>query len=190
VSVDLDDLTRRWRAAWPHCPPVGHLFRYHLRDTWVRFHSLPESRRYADSEADYEIILHRHNTILRELGATEVYVMTAEYDAGDLAAGMEPIHVGLHPNAAKWLRVAEPDEPGLAVDLHISQVRYEPGTLDPLLRYVADDQTNHVVIADTTLRWLYHPYDGGADAILPSSTERDRLKARYAEWLSARPDGT
>ncbi|TQS31246.1 hypothetical protein FLW16_00640 [Microbispora sp. KK1-11] len=39
------------------------------------------------------------------------------------------------------------------------------------------------------LRWLYHPYDGGADVIAPTRTERDALKERHRDWLSAHPLG-
>jgi hypothetical protein len=36
-------------------------------DRWVRFHSLPESKRYPDSQAEYAIELDRHYTVLSEL---------------------------------------------------------------------------------------------------------------------------
>lgn len=186
MTVDLNELTRRWQQSWPRCPPIAYLFTRHLSDTWVRFHSLPESQRYATNEAEYQIVLHRHNTILRELGASECYLVTATYGTDDLASGTEPV---LHPNASRWMRVVDPDEPAIAHDLHVSRLRYEPGRLDRLLRCAADDQVGNVFVADTALRWLFHPYDGGADVILPSGAERDRLKARYREWLSARSDG-
>jgi hypothetical protein len=37
--------------------------------------------------------------------------------------------------------------------------------------------------------WICHPYDGGADFILPNSQSRDQLKARFADWLSSHPRG-
>jgi hypothetical protein len=189
MSIDPSDLTRRWEQSWPQCPPIAYRFKTCMHDRWIRFHSLPGSKRYASSEAEYEIILHRHNTILRELGATEIYLMTVEYDVDDLAARTEPVHAGLHPNASRWMRAADPDDPDMAYDVHVSQLRHEAGVLDDLLRYVADDRAGHVIVTDTALRWLYHPYDGGADVILPSSTERDQLKAQHSEWLSDRHDG-
>lgn len=38
-------------------------------------------------------------------------------------------------------------------------------------------------------RWLYHPYDGGVDVILPTPAERDTLKERHQTWLSTHPSG-
>lgn len=61
--------------------------------------------------------------------------------------------------------------------------------LDPLLRQVADDETGGVIIAPPDLRWLYHPYDGGADVIAPSTAERDALAKRFANFLSEQPLG-
>jgi hypothetical protein len=189
MSVDVEALTRRWQRSWPQCPPLGDSFKYRMHDRWVRFHSLPRGQRYATNATEYQIVLHRYNAILDELTATEVYLITAEYAPDDCAAGTEPVHVGLHPGAVKWMHAVDPDDPEYAYDLHVSQRRFEPGSLDELLRYVADDRAPGVVITDTALRWLYHPYDGGTDVVLPSTTERDRLRARLAEWLPTRADG-
>ena len=34
---------------------------------WVRFHSLPGSKRYAENEAEYACVLSRHNVVIGEL---------------------------------------------------------------------------------------------------------------------------
>ncbi|MFD0539351.1 hypothetical protein ACFQY7_42060 [Actinomadura luteofluorescens] len=52
---------------------------------------------------------------------------------------------------------------------------------------MADDELGHVIISPLDLRWLYHPYDGGADVIAPSVRERDGLKSRHADWLPTPP---
>ncbi|WP_086821718.1 hypothetical protein [Allokutzneria sp. NRRL B-24872] len=188
-ALDLNAVTAQWERMWPNHPPVGSSIRYYFADRWVRFHSLPGSQRYATCEAEYQIVLDRHNTILRELVATTVYLMTVRYDPEDAASGTEPVAVGLHPGAVKWMRVVEPDDPEYALDLYISSQLHEPGCFDQVLRYIADDRAREVIIADTALRWLYHPYDGGADVILATSRERDLLKAKFSDWLSARADG-
>ena len=54
---------------------------------------------------------------------------------------------------------------------------------------VADDEISYAIIAPLDLRWLYHPYDGGADVIAPTAYEHDVLKGRHADWLSAHPAG-
>ena len=53
--------------------------------------------------------------------------------------------------------------------LYVSQIPWSAGCFDPLLRQVADYVIVNVLLADTGLRWLYHPYDGGMDIMLPST---------------------
>ncbi|WP_200926706.1 DUF3885 domain-containing protein [Sphaerimonospora mesophila] len=58
------DLSALWRERWPLCPPLAYELKNAYHDRWVRFHSLPDSKRYADDEAEYAILLHRYNTVL------------------------------------------------------------------------------------------------------------------------------
>ena len=54
----------------------------------------------------------------------------------------------------------------------------------------ADTPPNVVVIlTDDQCKWLYHPYDGGADVLAPSTATRDQVAVRHRSWLSKRPDG-
>lgn len=193
MSPDTDELTRRWRQAWPGCPPIGHLFRSRMPDRWVRFHSLPSGRRNPTDAAEYAEALNRYNAVLgalmSESGSGAMYLITVEYGADDQASGTEPIHVGLHPGAVRWMEAADPAEPDLRYAVHVSRKHYAPGDLDGLFRYVADDRTTDVVIADTGLQWLFAPYDGGMDVIANSADHRDRLAELFSSWRSDRPDG-
>ncbi len=38
-------------------------------------------------------------------------------------------------------------------------------------------------------KWIYAPYDGGADIVLQSEIERDEIKKKYVAWLSQHPEG-
>ncbi|MFJ9779385.1 hypothetical protein ACIRSS_07365 [Amycolatopsis sp. NPDC101161] len=42
-----DDLSPLWQRQWPECRPFADELKLAYRDRWVRFHSLPESQRYA-----------------------------------------------------------------------------------------------------------------------------------------------
>ncbi len=70
-----------------------------------------------------------------------------------------------------------------------SSCEWQPGLFDPILRLVADDVLANVIFVNPDCRWLLHPYDGGIDVIAESSSARDRIKARHADWLSLRADG-
>lgn len=53
-----DDLSVLWQQQWPGCPPLADTLKHAYRDRWLRFHSLPESKRYPDHDAEYKIVLH------------------------------------------------------------------------------------------------------------------------------------
>lgn len=188
IEGEVESLTALWRSRWDRAPIAYELKSRHP-DRWVRFHSLPESKRYAGSEDEYGIILDRHHCVLSELGADEGLYVIAGYFAGEpVGACPDP---RIHPGAVPWLRI-EPDDRSyfeIPLTLWASRTSLDRRTLDPLLREVADDTLPCVIIAPLDLRWLYHPYDGGADVIAATVHDRDALKSRHADWLSAHPAG-
>ena len=70
-----------------------------------------------------------------------------------------------------------------------SERPWRPGALDGIIRLVADDVLMNVMIVAPDCRWLVHPYDGGMDVLAELQAARERLKAAFSGWLSARPDG-
>ncbi len=123
---------------------------------------------------------------------SEVRVITPAFSTGPTVVDRDPRLVAALPAAEFWTSVLTErfdDGDESWTHLFVSQVAATPSNLDPLLRLVADDVTAEVIIADTDLRWLYHPYDGGADVIAATVAERDVLRDKYSDWLSARPDG-
>lgn len=191
--VDTAALSRRWDERWPGCSKPPYELRA-ARDRWVRFHTLPGSKRYPDIEDEYGIILTRHNTVLAELvTGPGVLVVTAGYT--DAREPTQPSRsretVTVHPDAMYWTSICMDDEPGFEswMHLYVSHLPWSDGCLDRLLRHVADDVIANVVIADVDLGWLYHPYDGGMDVILSSPDVRDALRDRHRDWLSKHPAG-
>jgi hypothetical protein len=60
--------------------------------------------------------------------------------------------------------------------------------MNALLLAAADDE-GRFLIGAPNLHWLYCPYNGGADVLLPTVVERDTLKERHVDWLSSHPRG-
>lgn len=52
---DVESLTTAWRTRWGG-DPIAYELRVRHIDRWVHFHSLPRSKRYAETEDEYEII--------------------------------------------------------------------------------------------------------------------------------------
>ena len=60
-------MLEKWSMSFPDCEPLAHQLRSVFADRWVRFHSLPESKRYPESEAEYGVVMRRHNAVLGAL---------------------------------------------------------------------------------------------------------------------------
>lgn len=164
-----------------------------MEDRWVRFHSLPGSKRYAEDDSEYATILHRHNALLDELSgpAADLQVITLEVASSPVPRRRTPMLQDLLPEAECWSVLSWPDlDPELAfAHAYVSRVAWQPRRLDQLLRTVADDQIAHVIITPPDLAWLYAPYDGGADVLLANAALRDDLRDRHRQWLSSHPGG-
>ncbi len=182
----LDD----WDTRFPGCPPVGHLLRTAFPRRWVRFHSLPESKRYPESRFEYEVLLGRHDTVLGELtppGSRVVLVTTGYTETPEPARSYEEL-LSLDPSAAPW-RSIDLEDDGYYSHFHTSRWTWGPGVFDHILRLVASGRLGNILIVAPDCRWVLHPYDGGMDVILESEVARDALKACHADWLSSHPDG-
>lgn len=184
--MDATALSRLWDEKWPGCSKLPYEIRRE-RDRWARFHALPGSKRYPGTAVEYEIVLHRHNTVLTELaaGSSEVLVMTAGYSQSHLPE-RSAATTAVHPGAWHWTSVPIHGS-DQHLHLYVSRVRWTPGLVDPLLRLVADDAIADVLVTDAGLAWLYHPYDGGMDVVTSSPADRDALRERHRDWLPTNP---
>lgn len=185
----ISELDAHWERHYAGCPPEADLLKSHHTERWVRFHSLPGSKRYAGTEAEYATILHRYNTVLDEMFAGRtVYVVTCSYHGpGELTAHHNP-HA-LNPTARLWRRIPSEEDDAYYAELHAARRSWRSGMIDALLRAVADGNASGVMIFDTEAAKLHHPYDGGADCILCTTAERDNLRAAHPGWLSDHPQG-
>lgn len=193
--MNVTDFNTYWRSRFADCPPVASLLREAYRDRWFRIHTLPESKRYPETAAEYAEILRRHNTILTALlarGQTIALLATGYSTTAD-PVPPENIDQRYHPFdfvRSVAMHEAEEEEEFHSYShiwLHVHP--WQPQSLDPLLTDVADDRVANVLLVDPQREVLYHPYDGGADVILGTRAERDRWRATYRAWLSQHPSG-
>lgn len=195
----MDGLTERWESRWPRCRPIGHELRTCAADRWIRFHSLQGSKRYAETVHERSEVLARHNAILSYLfrlvepdtGRPVALVFTSAWGAPDDRRRKSDL-VAADPSASFWRSDEwDPDPESGAVWTHrwVSARPWSPGCIDALLALVGDWRTADVIVAPFSLAWLYHPYDGGADVIAPTSAERDRLAFEFGSWRPDNPQG-
>jgi hypothetical protein len=61
------DFAALWRGWFPDVPPVGHLLRDAYPERWLRVHSLPGSKRYAGTDAEWGELLRRMNAVATDV---------------------------------------------------------------------------------------------------------------------------
>ena len=185
-------MTRLWELRWPGCLPLADQLRVSCAERWFRIHSLPASKRYAETHEERTEILLRHRAVLESLGVDEqtpLITVTTEYSRQSEIEARSTEQDAVQPGAWKWLAIPgseDIDEPGWW-QLFVAETRVSG--LDGLLHLVADDGCRGVLLLPTDLSWIVHPYDGGADVIVQTPAERDVLRARFSDWLSTREDG-
>jgi hypothetical protein len=182
MSMDLACFQTLWCERWgSDAEPFGWWLRG--GPTWVRFHSLPESKRYADTEMESAEILNRHTTLIEELAGPESDRLVIMAHENWSASGEQPWVKNAFPDAIPWREERYDEE---LYSFSAVLVSFGPNRLRdliPVLRRIADFEIEGVLITDETLDWLYCPYDGGADVLARSEAERDQLKAAHPEWL-------
>src|SRR5688572_12438686 len=103
-----------WDRRFPNCEPIGHHLRVAFADRWVRFHSLPDSKRYPEDETEYAELLARHNVVLGELAGpgNRVVLLTTGYSETSHPVRPDPELSEIDPGAVPWRTIAmhEADE--------------------------------------------------------------------------------
>ena len=186
-----------WFEYFPDAPPVSHALRTAFPNRWLRVHSLPGSKRYADTPAEYEIVLGRQNQLLDELigrGNTFqlAYLPVEENDIcfenyERVYSAMGPWQESTFKYESHFRSIGEESV------LQGRKLRHRPmtwqnGWLDYVFKAIADDEIRALMV-NMEARRVIAPYDGGVDIIAANRIERDTLKKRYSDWLSAHPKG-
>ena len=176
--------------------PLRWLLRNEGLENWIRFHSLPQSKRYAETDDEQATILARQNILAAEvLGTAACWLVQASWTAGpggeDLAHRYWPIEeYGLE----YAFEVDDDDEDDFDVEaaspwrIHAAKTVWSRGQFDRLLLAIADDKVGPILWMGSDGA-IFTPYDGGVDLFLPSIRTLARLRHRYSDWLPNNPLG-
>jgi hypothetical protein len=208
----MDHFQLAWRKFHPVSPPVGHALKWAETEHWLRFHSLPQSKRYAENEGEVTEILHRMTTLGDEVlgGGAQVLLILANPEPFPYEPkGIELVDLDVtDPEAAQGIREVNArwekrireliDENGLKwsftfpfpddecdYQIFATTVTWRGDHYRSLLQHIADDQTDGFVWMSLKTGDIFAPYDGGVDLIVRDAPQRERLKREYAEWLPA-----
>ena len=193
-----------WECNYGDTPPLAHILQKKLfTDKWFRIHSLPDSKRYADNDAEMKIILNRQNALISDLiGDSQAYMLLFYA----ISESPESVRFNQIPNIVLLdnirLDIALPENyegECYFVSGFVNKI-WETTSIDTCLEKVANDEKvvdfdacecdlYRILIIDINRNRIIAPYDGGVDIFLNTQCERDSFKSKYNDWLPAHERG-
>ena len=188
------EFNKYWDLNYPESNQIGHELKSVYPKRWLRIHSLPESKRYAESEDEYQIVLNRQNKLISELIGenTEIIIVSGQYETEltDKISTELSEYGEFKKSRTIELHKTYPEE---YEDDFFYNVYFKPDTWrinshNRLLKNIADDEFRAMFVCPKK-NCIVSPYDGGIDIIVDTQEKRDELKTKYKDWLSEREDG-
>jgi hypothetical protein len=185
-----------WRRFYPNADPTGWMMRRAGARHWLRFHSLPGSKRYPENDDERRTLLARQNALGVEVLGSDGACWLAQtvWESSD----WETSGVGSDPREV-WPRFAfefayrfladEGDDEEYPWDVYASRRMWLEGAFDDLLIAIAEDRAAPTLWMSPASGTVFAPYDGGVDLFLPDLVQVDSLKAKHPDWLSTHPQG-
>lgn len=182
-----------WQTQYPEAYPIGYELKWIYSNRWFRIHSLPDSKRYAESTREYQILLSRQNEIISDLIGEEIeLIFLFGLYAGDLTNDNYHQIDGLGKfNKVETLDLhkirPEEYEETFLYDIFIKTTKWKSNEYNSLLKLIADFEIKMMFICPEKNR-IINPYDGGVDIIMETEQLRDITKQKYYKWLSKHPE--
>jgi hypothetical protein len=188
-----------WAKNYPDTPPINHLFKHYLKAHWLRIHSLPEAKRYAETAEEWAILLERQNTIFTDLMPKDakICIVSGIYSFEDK---IFDAHVFDGLPYFKTLTFKELDaldmgkissdwyDEGIKYTPCFAEELYAPNKFDTILKSIANDEWR-LFFVDTKSLTIIAPYDGGVDILFKDEHPLSIFKEKYENWCSKREDG-
>lgn len=186
-----------WTLNYPNAVPISYLLKSVYTKRWFRVHSLPESKRYAENEDEWETIILRQNEIITDLFGigTPIIIVTGDYYCGDNRQNQiteeeifKPFKfIELDNIELKNIDAEQYDESNIYIPA-FTQTIWKPNYHDELLKEIANDNSRAFFISfDKNV--IIAPYDGGIDLVLKDSSTKEYYKNKYSHWLPETVDG-
>jgi len=187
-----------WTLVYPDTVLIPHYFKHDYADRWFRINSLPESKRYAEDEEEWQLLLDRQNTIITDLlgsgkefilvtGDAEMEGYTELHPISEVNSIQNFAFTFLTPIDLHKLSPEEYEE-GHVYKPMFSEQTWQPNKFNVLLKDIANDELRAFFVS-TQNNCIVAPYDGGIDFIMRDKQTKEALKKKYSEWLSDRDDG-
>lgn len=193
-----EEFNKLWGSVYPETVPIPHFFKHNYVDKWFRIHSLPKSKRYADNDKEWEILLARQNGIITDLLGMDamVFLVAGEFNwcnertihLTDEEEVFKTYSFTLLDNIDLYSMNPDDYDEGEIFRPAFAEIIWKPQKYDNLLREIANDKTIAFLV-NFEKEIIVAPYDGGVDFVIKDNLTRDLYKNKYRQWLSKREDG-
>lgn len=190
----------QWDQFYPNNLPISHLLKHYFPQSWLRIHSLPESKRYADTPAEYELLLNRHNEIITDCFGenSSIFIVSGHYfSQSSNDEDYEPVFVLppylFHAEKGINLKQVNPEDFYEEGEDYFFRpfstvTTWQTNQHNELLIKIAEDEVRAFMVSFEQ-NIIVAPYDGGIDFIIFNEAKRNALRDKYQDWLSPREDG-
>jgi hypothetical protein len=176
-----------WQEAFGTALPAGFLCRQTMPERWLRIHSLPESKRYPETDVDQLELLSRQNAVARyTLGDGQPCTLFI-VRFGENTFWTEADALPLISRPPVLVQSYKDDQ--MSIHFFACPLTWQSGKFDPLILAAAEAQTGPLLFANFRTQSAYSPYDGGADLFFRSEQEVTLAAECFSAWLSSRKDG-
>lgn len=181
-----------WKKNFKETIPLNFTFRTAYPKRWLRIHSLPNSKRYAENETELKIILDRQNLVISDFFSEneEIYIFKSEFYVENTENFN--LHNELNFEEVDIINLNEHfiDEydAGDRLSVQVSQAKWKINCFNNLLEDIAND-VSLIFFVSIKNPVIFAPYDGGMDIIYQNEDQRNYFKEKYKNYLPARSDG-
>ncbi|OTG81716.1 hypothetical protein [Acinetobacter sp. ANC 4648] len=189
----------KWNKYFPNKAPIPYLFKYYFQNNWLRVHSLPNSKRYANHAVEIDLLLRRQNQVISDCltSGIPIFIVSGNYFIGnsstpsyDQASILQydfitGSRINLHKLDPKYFDDGESND-SCFIPMFTETV-WEPNLHNDLLIKIANDETRAFLISFEK-KIIIAPYDGGLDLITEDLDLKNKIRQKYCEMLSKRHD--
>jgi hypothetical protein len=179
-----------WHANFAECPPINYLLKINFKDRWLRIHSLPGSKRYAENKIEWDILLARQNKILQNVFDVNdaIVIISNTYKVNSTFESNYWVEKKLENYI--WHTLPEIDifniskkfmDKDVFIIPHVTTDIFEVNKMNFILQQIATDELRLFFMNPKT-NTIVAPYDGGVDIIYVDTATRDMYKEKYRDW--------
>jgi hypothetical protein len=181
-----------WELNFKKCPPINYLLKVSYTERWLRIHSLHNSKRYADTAAEWDVLFGTQNTILEDLFEEDdsVCLFTGVYSSAEITSAENNFSNNESLKAFDFKALEKIDLYAISKDYceentfftpYVAFVSFKKSNYNELLKSIANDEIRAFFLNQKT-NTIVAPYDGGLDIIYKDSQTRDFYKNKYHHY--------